>query len=117
MTAYDFMDGSPTNNTHQAVKSPVPYLIGGLAAVLGLVALSLLMLLCSLNRESDQHQESSNGGNHNNNSAVVERGEKNFEVCREDTEAKVMVIMAGDERPTFLAKPAMCRAGDMENTV
>jgi hypothetical protein len=31
-----------------------------------------------------------------------------IDVCR--TEAKVMVVMAGDEKPTFLAKPAIIRA-------
>jgi hypothetical protein len=30
--------------------------------------------------------------------------EKMIHVCRTDTEAKVMVVMAGHEKPTFLAK-------------
>lgn len=88
MAAHYFMGGSPSNNTHQEVKSSVPYLIGGLVAVRGLVSVALLMLVCSLCKQSnDQHE-----------GIKI----KNSELCREHTEANVMVIMGGDERPAFL---------------
>jgi hypothetical protein len=117
MIACYLMAGNPTNITHQASHSPIPFLIGGVGAVLALVAFALFILACSFIKQSGRIQVSNTGGHSNNTGALVECREKKIEVCREDTEAKVMVIMAGDEKPTFLAEPAMNRAGDMENMV
>ncbi|EMS62923.1 hypothetical protein TRIUR3_19625 [Triticum urartu] len=39
--------GAPTAAPHSTWQSPVPYLFGGLAAMLGLIALALLILACS----------------------------------------------------------------------
>jgi len=41
--------------------------------------------------------------------SFVESEEKNIEAYVEDRDEKVIVIMAGDERITFLVKPAMSR--------
>nr|ABK21657.1 unknown [Picea sitchensis] len=71
-----------------------------MAAMLGLIAIALLILACSYWKLSGQVGQSNSGGL-DNNAASVE--------CSEDTEEKVIVIMAGEERPTFLAKPAMSR--------
>jgi hypothetical protein len=63
--------------------------------------------------ESRQVEESNSGAHDNNTAVVVECLEKKIEICREDTDQeKVIVIMAGDENPTFLAEPPMLRARD-----
>lgn len=66
---------------------------------MGLVVVSLLILVWSLDKQSDQHQESNSRGNHNNSVVVVECREKNTEICMDYIEAKVMLIMARVERP------------------
>ena len=84
--------------------SPVPYLFGGLAAMLGLIAFALLILACSYWKLSGQFErENSNG----------EERERDLEAGDEDKpkdnfpvfEEKILVIMAGDVKPTFLATP------------
>ncbi|KAL5208652.1 hypothetical protein ABZP36_033087 [Zizania latifolia] len=94
-------------------QSPVPYLFGGLAAMLGLIALSLLALACSY----WQLAGSSDGG------GGGQAGEESRADGEKDSAAggagaagawrgHVVVIMAGDEQPTFLATPASTRATD-----
>ncbi|KAL9224597.1 hypothetical protein vseg_000616 [Gypsophila vaccaria] len=91
------MSSSPTTT---GWKSPVPYLFGGLAAMLGLIAFALLILACSYWKLSGHM----NSGEDNSEEEKVK-----------ETEMKVadvypnsfLVIMAGEERPTFLATPAV----------
>lgn len=92
-----------TNKTSvpSAWHSPVPYLFGGLAAIMALIALALLMLACSYWRLT---QESNN----NNNNNVVKEGDDDSEKKEQPKvyEEKILVIMAGDHKPTFLATPS-----------
>lgn len=92
-----------TNTTSVASPwhSPVPYLFGGLAAIMALIALALLMLACSYWRLT---QESNN----NNNNNVVKEGDDDSEKKEQPKvyEEKILVIMAGDHNPTFLATPS-----------
>lgn len=92
-----------TNTTSVASPwhSPVPYLFGGLAAIMALIALALLMLACSYWRLT---QESNN----NNNNNVVKEGDDDSEKKEQPKvyEEKILVIMAGDHKPTFLATPS-----------
>ncbi|XP_031373406.1 protein GLUTAMINE DUMPER 2-like [Punica granatum] len=83
--------------------SPVPYLFGGLAAMLGLIAFALLILACSYWKISGNPSEGGEEGD-------VEKGaaEKGKEVIRV-YEEKIVVIMAGDEKPTYLATPVCSR--------
>ncbi|CAI9782975.1 unnamed protein product [Fraxinus pennsylvanica] len=89
--------------------SPVPYLFGGLAAMLGLIAFALLILACSY------WKFSSNGGDGERD---LEAGEGNGSEGSEAAivkpppalEKKYLVIMAGQEKPTFLATPMSSRA-------
>ncbi|GER39749.1 glutamine dumper 2 [Striga asiatica] len=79
--------------------SPVPYLFGGLAAMLGLIAFALLILACS-------YLKLSGDGNERD----VERGGEKGDGGSDDKappvfEEKFLVIMAGDMKPTFLATP------------
>ncbi|CAA0814981.1 Protein GLUTAMINE DUMPER 3 [Striga hermonthica] len=79
--------------------SPVPYLFGGLAAMLGLIAFALLILACSYLKLSGDGDERD-----------VERGGAKGDGGSDDNappvfEEKFLVIMAGDQKPTFLATP------------
>ncbi|KAF5748096.1 protein GLUTAMINE DUMPER 5-like [Tripterygium wilfordii] len=83
--------------------SPVPYLFGGLAAMLGLIAFALLILACSYwklsgrsdGENADQERDLENGDSANKAVKVYEE--------------KFLVIMAGEEKPTFLATPVSSR--------
>ncbi|XP_051151123.1 protein GLUTAMINE DUMPER 5-like [Andrographis paniculata] len=74
--------------------SPIPYLFGGMAGTLAIIALALLLLACSYRRryggrEEDLEKSEGNSG-----------GE-----APPAFEDKVLVIMAGEVKPTFLATP------------
>ncbi|XP_020571253.1 protein GLUTAMINE DUMPER 2-like [Phalaenopsis equestris] len=77
----------------QPWQSPIPYLFGGLAAMMVLIAVALILLACyqhrSLAVESRQ---------------PASRPEKS-EISTTEMERGVVVIMAGDELPTYLANP------------
>ncbi|KAL5211848.1 hypothetical protein ABZP36_022695 [Zizania latifolia] len=95
-------------------QSPVPYLFGGLAAMLGLIALSLLALACSYWKLAGSSDGGGGGGQAGEESRAD--GEKGSAGGGAGTAGEwrghVVVIMAGDERPTFLATPASSRAAD-----
>lgn len=101
-----------------AWHSPVPYLFGGLAAMLGLIAFALLILACSywkLSVQSEERErqerdlESENAQNHekNNNSG---KGDET-----KVYEEKILVIMAGDQKPTFLATPVTAKVSSFRD--
>ncbi|KAL1819882.1 hypothetical protein ACET3Z_014751 [Daucus carota] len=86
--------------------SPVPYLFGGLAAMLGLIAFALLILACSywklsasLESEGAAERDLEAGGDD------AEADSKPKPVLEE----KFLVIMAGQEKPTYLATPMSSR--------
>ncbi|EYU34284.1 hypothetical protein MIMGU_mgv1a025787mg [Erythranthe guttata] len=92
-------------------QSPVPYLFGGLSAMLGLIAFALLVLACSY------WKLSAAGEVENRDDATVERdlegGEAGGAAANPppvELEEKYLVIMAGQEKPTFLATPMSSRA-------
>ncbi|CAN8326826.1 unnamed protein product [Cochlearia groenlandica] len=90
--------------------SPVPYLFGGLAAMLGLIAFALLILACSYWRISGE--ESGRNGE-----GIEEERQKKDKAEKGAYEEKFMVIMAGENLPRFLATPAMmkkCTCGGHE---
>ncbi|KAL1532368.1 protein GLUTAMINE DUMPER 5-like [Salvia divinorum] len=83
--------------------SPVPYLFGGLAAMLGLIAFALLFLACSywkLSTAEDGDVES--GAGEKGDGASAEKALPVFE-------EKFLVIMAGEVKPTYLATPVCSR--------
>ncbi|KAI4376338.1 hypothetical protein MLD38_014113 [Melastoma candidum] len=75
------------------------FLAGGLVAMLALVIAALLILACSFRRQARSSARIANG----------EEVRENQELDRvEDDGAgkgEVLVIMAGDDKPTFLARP------------
>ncbi|KAI3814714.1 hypothetical protein L1987_14358 [Smallanthus sonchifolius] len=85
--------------------SPVPYLFGGLATIMGLIAFALLLLACSywkLSRNlrnaaaADRDLEAGDGKADNNKILTV-------------YEEMYLVVMAGEQKPTFLAIPSSSR--------
>ncbi|CAL4971041.1 unnamed protein product [Urochloa decumbens] len=103
---------------HSPFQSPVPYLFGGLAAMLGLIALSLLALACSYWKLSGSLLAA---GEPPEDAGSRRRGDGKAAAAGEDGMAgdhwreHVVVIMAGDERPTFLATPAAGRGADADD--
>jgi hypothetical protein len=87
--------------------SPAPYLLGGVCVIVLLLALAFILLIWS-NLRTASNEDSSNEGAHMIN---IEDGEKNAETrlfgCDKKTVESVIVIMAGDERPSFLATPTI----------
>ncbi|PSR87782.1 Protein GLUTAMINE DUMPER like [Actinidia chinensis var. chinensis] len=75
-------------------NSPTPYLFGGLALTLGLITLALIILACSYRKKST-------------NSSADEENQKpeKPEVSGGHLEPKILVVMAGDRNPTYLATP------------
>lgn len=76
-------------------RTPVPYLFGGLAAMLGLITFALLLLACSYWKLSRRTEDG-------DGEKQTESGEK---VAPKVFEEKILVIMAGQNNPTFLATP------------
>lgn len=73
----------------QTWKSPIPYLFGGLGLMLGIIAVALILLACSYRKSSPNDAE-----------------EKPLHALQPEMEPKIVVIMAGESNPTYLAKPA-----------
>lgn len=89
---------SPTTNIW---STPIPYLFGSLALLLLLIAISILiLLLCSY---KNHHSSSSSSNNNSNDGLDLEKPPLVLKVL--DPEPKVVVIMAGDQNPTFMAFP------------
>lgn len=99
------VDGNRTamgTGPHSPWHSPVPYLFGGLAAMLGLIAFALLILACSYWRLSGYLDGDEN------QSRDLEAGDGKPDKTAVKPVAlpeKFLVIMAGDVKPTYLATP------------
>ncbi|XP_055821947.1 protein GLUTAMINE DUMPER 5-like [Solanum dulcamara] len=94
-----------------AWHSPAPYLFAGLAAMLGLIAFALVILACSYWKRSG---ETRNDSDDPESCAGEKSGGDLFKVVP-IFEEKIVVIMAGDLNPTFLATPISsksCSFGD-----
>ncbi|RWR83355.1 protein GLUTAMINE DUMPER 2-like protein [Cinnamomum micranthum f. kanehirae] len=79
-----------SNSTEFRWNSPTPYLYGSLAAMFGLITMVLLVLACSYRRA------------HDNSHPTIDISIKQTAPAMEPT---IVVIMAGDNNPTFLAEP------------
>lgn len=76
-------------------RSPIPYLFGGLAAMLGLIAIALIILVCSHCKRTASDGERRD----------AEKVGELIKVVPEVFDEKIVVIMAGDDNPTYLATP------------
>lgn len=74
----------------QLWKSPIPYLFGGLAVMLLLIGVALVILACSHRKRSST---SPSQGEDDHKSALP----------TVDAEPKIVVIMPGDDKPTYIA--------------
>ncbi|KAF7097138.1 hypothetical protein CFC21_098992 [Triticum aestivum] len=73
-------------------RTPTPYLFLGFALMMGLIAVALLVLVCTRRKPS---------GSSRRGSAAEEASARGMAPL--DREPKVVVIMAGDDLPSFLA--------------
>lgn len=102
------VDGNRTamgTGPHSPWHSPVPYLFGGLAAMLGLIAFALLILACSYWRLSGYLDGEENESRDRDLEAGDGKSDKTV-VKPVALPEKFLVIMAGDVKPTYLATPA-----------
>ncbi|EEF22415.1 protein GLUTAMINE DUMPER 2 [Ricinus communis] len=92
------------NGGFQHWNSPVPYLFGGLALMLGLIAMALMILACSYKNSSP-----SNNSSPRDHQAAEEKSRHDHKRAelQMEMEPKIVVIMAGDHNPTYFAKPAV----------
>ncbi|KAF7822329.1 Protein GLUTAMINE DUMPER 2 [Senna tora] len=79
----------------RSFKSPIPYLFGGLALMLLLIAIALFVLACSHRKRQSSDDEEKSGATKTTPSV-------------ESSEPKILVIMAGDTNPSYLANPISC---------
>ncbi|XWS37224.1 hypothetical protein CRYUN_Cryun19dG0025000 [Craigia yunnanensis] len=90
---------SPTGNSIASCggllqwNSPLPYVFGGLAIVFGIIAVALLFLACSHLRSSPEFP---NGKEDKYKKTIQEPA---------SMEPKIVVIMAGDDHPRYVANP------------
>ncbi|XP_027353465.1 protein GLUTAMINE DUMPER 5-like [Abrus precatorius] len=75
-------------------KSPIPYLFGGLAVMLALISVALVILVCSYRKRASHSSPSDED--------MKQAMPKIIEI---NSEPEVLVIMAGDHNPTYLARP------------
>ena len=94
---------SMAQQPHSPWHSPVPYLFGGLAAMLGLIAFALLILACSYWKLSGYLE--GNGEGERDLEAGEAKTSENQKQQQGPYEEKILVIMAGQDKPTFLATP------------
>ncbi|XP_037467022.1 protein GLUTAMINE DUMPER 6-like [Triticum dicoccoides] len=73
-------------------RTPTPYLFLGFALMMGLIAVALLVLVCTRRKPSGSSRRGTAG------EEASARG-----MAPLDREPKVVVIMAGDDMPSFLA--------------
>ncbi|CAK9155942.1 unnamed protein product [Ilex paraguariensis] len=78
------------------LNSPLPYLFISVALTLGFITIALIILVCSRYRN-----QSSNSWIHSEEKSETVKP-KNTET---DLTPNILVIMAGDENPTYLATP------------
>jgi hypothetical protein len=99
---YSMRNDTRSNNVTFSAswKSPVPYLFAGMAGMVFLIAVAFLILVCSYWKLCADSEELTN------TAASAEGGGENHDIeYIVDTEENVMVIMPGDEKPTFIGKP------------
>ncbi|XP_076931414.1 protein GLUTAMINE DUMPER 1-like [Bidens hawaiensis] len=81
--------------------SPLIYLFGGISVVLALIAIALIILACS------QRKRRLTGGDIESGDDTHKASKAAYNGCNGvDDGPKIVVIMAGDEVPTYLATPS-----------
>jgi len=104
---------SAGNNNMSVWQSPVPYLLGGVGAMLVLIAVAVIILAWSYFKESrsgNAGDEESNRTSDDGDMAKNDRTEDVSTLSDGKDEMRVIVIMAGNEKPTCIAKPTSVAA-------
>lgn len=109
MAGFDAAAAPPSPMQRSPWHSPVPYLFGGLAAMLGLIAFALLILACSYWKLSG-YLENQGDGERDLEAGEADGRDGAAKPAPPVMEEKFLVIMAGQEKPTFLATPMSSRA-------
>ncbi|XP_024960489.1 protein GLUTAMINE DUMPER 1-like [Cynara cardunculus var. scolymus] len=86
-------------------NSPVPYLFGGLAAMFGLLAFALLIVVYSYWKLSGNIRNGDGDAEYGNGDGNSKPENSNDYQLRQDSDEKYLVIMAGEEKPRYLATP------------
>nr|XP_043622438.1 protein GLUTAMINE DUMPER 2-like [Erigeron canadensis] len=109
MTLQSFIAPSSPVIVHKTSPwhSPVPYLFGGLAAMLSLIAFALLILACSYSKHNNR--ENNEEGERDLEAGNMKPDSNNDKELPHVFEEKYLVIMAGQANPTFLATPVSSR--------
>ncbi|CAM0909922.1 unnamed protein product [Alopecurus aequalis] len=82
-------------HAHQGLwRTPTPYLFLGFALMMTLIAVALIVLVCTRRKPT---------GSSRRGSAAEESASARGAMAPLDREPKVVVIMAGDDMPSFLA--------------
>ncbi|GLJ43128.1 hypothetical protein SUGI_0894970 [Cryptomeria japonica] len=93
---------SPPSARH----SPVPFLFGAAVSIVAQIAFALVVLACSHWRNSNTtYQEN---GNNRSDPTIEEKneiGKNGTDNLEDDNGDKVVVIMAGENMPSYIAKP------------
>jgi len=99
MRPINTLSSSSTTQTNEIKiwQSPIPYLFGGLAIMLILISVALVILVCSYKKRGSSSQSS------NSDEEMKQVMSKNIEKI--NLEPEVLVIMAGEDKPTYIAKP------------
>ncbi|XP_044464859.1 protein GLUTAMINE DUMPER 3-like [Mangifera indica] len=100
---------------HSPWHSPVPYLFGGLAAMLGLIAFALLILACSYWKLSGYLESGENDNQERDLEAGEGKNDGENQKPPQVFEEKILVIMAGELKPTFLATPMSSRSSSFDD--
>lgn len=74
--------------------------------MLGLITVALVILACSYRKSSPA--PTPNSGRGTTSSGELEKPAVQVDVNVGSDEPKIVVIMAGDDKPTYLAKPVAC---------
>ncbi|XP_022937002.1 protein GLUTAMINE DUMPER 5 [Cucurbita moschata] len=110
---YSSPSTSPNIAERSLWHSPLPYLFGGLASMMILITFSLVLLACShwnLCRRNRGSDDLENGGS---NEAKIDSEMRSEKANYDDN---VLVIMAGNQKPTFLARPVCVRISSAVKT-
>ncbi|XP_051197827.1 protein GLUTAMINE DUMPER 6-like [Lolium perenne] len=81
-------------------RTPTPYIFLGFALMMGLIAVALFMLVCTRRKPSTGVGASRRGSCATEEASASARGAT---ISPLDREPKIVVIMAGDDMPSFIA--------------
>jgi hypothetical protein len=79
-------------------KTPAPYVLCGAAFIIASTAFLLIFLICSAMKSSHSRQSEET------NMKSVQGRESN--ICSDEKDEKLVVIMAGDAMPSYIATPS-----------